>query len=156
MKRLLALAVLACPSLAMAHDYTIGDLIIMHPVAYETTATAMSGAGYMTVTNNGETADRIIRAEADFPRVMLHETKIEDGVATMTHLEGVEIPAGATIAFEPGGKHVMFMGLDGDPFEIGEEINVKLVFENAGEIDVVFKVEARDHANDKAEDHSGH
>jgi copper(I)-binding protein len=156
MKKLLTLALLALPSFAMAHDYAIGDLAIMHPVAYETTATAMSGAGYMTVTNNGDMADRIIRAEADFPRVMLHESTITDGVAAMTHLEGVEIPAGATITFEPGGRHVMFMGLDGDPFEVGEEINVKLVFENAGEIDVVFKVEARDHDADKAEDHSGH
>ncbi len=156
MKKFLTLALLTCPSFAVAADYAIGDLMIMHPIAFETTKTAMSGAGYMTVTNNGDTADRIIRAEADFPRVMLHETTITDGVATMTHLEGVEIPAGATITFEPGGKHVMFMGLNGDPFEVGEEINVKLVFENAGEIDVLFEVEARDQTGDKAEDHSGH
>ena len=156
MKKLLSLTLLALPSFAMADDYAIGDLMIMNPIAYETTATAMSGAGYMAVTNNGDMADRIIRAEADFPRVMLHESTIADGVATMTHLEGVEIPAGATVAFEPGGKHVMFMGLDGDPFEIGEEINVKLVFEKAGELDVVFKVKARNQDADNAEDHSGH
>jgi len=155
MKYTIAAALLCMPSLATAESYTIGDLVIEKPVAFETTATAMSGAGYLTVTNNGDTADRMIQVEADFPRVMMHETKMEDDVATMVHLDGVDIPAGETVAFVPGGKHVMFMGLDGDPFEIGEEINVKLVFENAGSIDVVFSVEARDH-HDKSEDHTGH
>lgn len=154
MKHLIA-ALVCLPGLAAAHDYAVGDLVIAHPVAFETPATAQSGAGYLVITNNGETADRLIQVEADFPRVMMHETKTENDVATMVHLDSIDIPAGETVEFVPGGKHVMFMGLGGDPFEIGEEINVKLVFENAGEVDVVFNVEARDHS-EKSEDHSNH
>lgn len=155
MKRLIATALLCLPSALFAEDYTVGDLVIAETVAFETTATAMSGAGYMMITNNGDAADRMIRVEADFPRVMMHETRTENDVATMVHLDGVDIPAGETVMFMPGGKHVMFMGLDGDPFEVGEEIDVTLVFENAGEVDVVFKVVARD-AAEASENHGGH
>ena len=161
MKTLITTVLLALPTLLAADEYTLGDLVIDRPVAFETAATANSGAGYLTVTNNGDTDDRMVLIEADFPRVMLHETKVEDDVARMIHLDAIDIPAGDTVVFQPGGRHVMFMGLNGDPFEVGEEINAKLVFENAGEIDVVFIVEARDqgahdHSNDKGDDHGAH
>ncbi|MEJ6403397.1 copper chaperone PCu(A)C [Yoonia sp. 2307UL14-13] len=152
MKKLIFAAMLALPTLTFAHEYKAGDLMIDHPVSFETAATARAGAGYMTITNNGDADDVLLRAEADFPRVELHETVTEDGVATMQKQENVVLPAGESVRFEPGGKHVMFMGLS-DPFEAGQEINVKLVFENAGEVDVIFNVEARD--GEKV-DHSGH
>lgn len=155
MNRFLIVAALACPLMVHAHEYKVGDLVIDHPVAFETTATAQSGAGYMTITNTGETSDRLLKVEADFPRVMLHETVLENDVATMKHLMGVDIPAGATVTFAPGGKHVMFMGLNGDPLEVGEAITSVLTFENTGTIEVVFNAEARDDA-EKESDHSGH
>ncbi|MFZ4721314.1 MAG: copper chaperone PCu(A)C [Ilumatobacteraceae bacterium] len=34
-----------------------------------------------------------------------------DGQMTMAPVDAVELPAGATVAFEPGGKHVMLTGL---------------------------------------------
>ena len=43
---------------------------------------------------------------------------------------------------ERGGLHVMFMGLNG-PFEEGAAVDVTLVFENAGEIDVAIPVDLR-------------
>lgn len=130
------------PVVSFAKDFKLGDLIVDHPVARETTATAMSSAGYFTITNNGPEADTLLAVEANFPRVMIHDTTIEDGVATMTHLlGGVVIPAGESITFEPSGKHVMIMGLGGDPFELGEEIPATLQFEKAGALDILFLVE---------------
>ena len=153
---LLAIVGFFCAPFAVsAHDYSVGDLVINHPVAYETPRTAMSGAGYLTITNTGVTDDRMVAVEADFPRVMMHETEVTDGIASMIHLDHVALPAGQTVVFEPGGKHVMFMGLNGDPFEIDEEIAVRLIFEKSGAIDVIFKVEARP-TEEKAHDHSGH
>lgn len=152
MKNLLAISVMLLPGLASAHEYRLGDLLIDHPVAFETPPTAMSGAGYMTITNNGDTDDRLLSVAADFPRVMIHETVTENDVAKMIHLEAVDLPAGETVSFAPGGKHVMFMGLKGDPLEVGETITATLTFEQAGEIELVFNVEARD----GSEDHSNH
>lgn len=143
---------LCSSSLAAAHEFTLGDLEILHPMAFETPVTAKSGAGYLTVTNTGESDDSLVEVRADFPKVMLHLSEEKDGVATMTHVDKLDIPAGETVELAPGGYHVMFMGLGGDPLEVGEKIKATLVFEQAGEIDVEFNVEPRDGASD----HSGH
>ena len=139
---LLAACLFVAPVTGMAHEYTLGDLMIDHPMASATMQNAMTAAGYFTVTNNGTEAETLLEITAAFPRVMLHDTKVEDGIATMFHLEdGIEVPAGETITFAPGGRHVMFMGLKGDPFEVGEEIPAVFSFEKAGTIEVVFQVE---------------
>lgn len=143
------LALICAPTLGAAHDYRVGDLVIDHPVAHETIMSAKAGAGYFTVTNNGNSDDRLLSVTADFPRIMMHDTVVADGIATMLHLsEGVVVPAGGVIAFAPGGMHVMFMGLNGDPFEIGEEIPATLTFENAGDVAIIFNVEAMAGAHD--------
>lgn len=141
MKKLMLIGLMALPMTVHAHDYKVGDLAIAHPIARATTATAMSSAGYFEVTNTGDVADRLIEVRADFPRVMMHDTKIEDDIATMFHVDAVEIGAGETVTFMPGGKHVMFMGLNGDPFEVGEKVPATLVFENAGTVEITFNVE---------------
>lgn len=159
MKRALA-ALLLLPTLTFADEYKVGDLVVDHPVARETPTAARAGAGYLTITNTGDTADRLIAVEADFPRVEIHDVKVENDIASMFRLEdGVEIAPGASITLQPGQKHVMFMGLDGDPFEAGEEIAATLVFETAGSIDVVFQVQnAADLAETLGVDagHGGH
>lgn len=143
MKHLILTAILlANPVASFADDFKVGDLVIEHPVARATTAMAMTGAGYFVIMNNGTEDDRLVEITANFPRVMMHDTKTDDGIATMFHIDdGVAVPAGGTVTFEPGSKHVMFMGLNGDPFEIGEEIPATMNFEKAGELDIVFVVE---------------
>ena len=67
--------------------------------------------------------------------------KVENDVASMFQVDGVELAPGETITLQPGQKHVMFMGLNGDPFEAGEEVPARLIFEQAGAVAVVFNVE---------------
>lgn len=161
---LTAAALIAVPAFALAHDYKIADLVIDHPVAKTTPARAMAGAGYVTITNNGDATDTLIAVEADFPRVEIHDTKVENDIATMYQVEGIAIAPDDTVTFAPGGKHIMFMGLDGDPFEAGETIEATLVFENAGRLDVTFEVETIEQimehlghaAGDMQMDHSNH
>jgi copper(I)-binding protein len=144
MKRVaLVLSLLALP--AAAHEVATESLVIDHPYALETPATAMSGAGYMTITNSGAEPDRLLEVRADFHRVTLHGTQTDaQGVTRMIPVEGIEIAPGETVTLAPGGMHVMFMGLDGDPFEEGERIPATLDFERAGEIALEFWVEPRD------------
>lgn len=138
-------AVIACTiaTTAAAHEFKIGDLVIDHPMAFETAPTAMSGGGFFSITNNGATPDRLIAMRADFPSVQLHDTEMSGDVARMFHVEALDLPAGETVTLAPGGLHVMFMGLNGDPFEVGETFPVTLVFEQAGELEVIFNVEER-------------
>lgn len=138
-----------------AHDYTAGDLTIVHPVAYETPAGTKSGAGYMVIANEGDTDDTLVEVRADFPRVMIHNTEETDGIARMVHIDALDIPAGETVELAPGGYHVMFMGLGDDPLENGEEIPATLVFEQAGEVEVVFIVVERPEGG-ATHDHNAH
>lgn len=139
---------------ATAHDYTAGDLEIAHPVAFESPKLAKAGAGFLRITNTGETDDVLLEVRADFPRVQIHTTEETDGVAKMIHVDTLAIPAGETVKLAPGGLHVMFMGL-GDPLEAGQEIPATLVFENAGEVEITFTVEPRPESG-KSMDHSSH
>ena len=137
---------------AWGHDFKAGDLTIGHPYAVATAPGAKTGAGYLSVTNAGGEADRLLAVEADFPRVELHTTEVDAaGVARMVPLEALEIPAGATARLEPRGAHVMLLGLAA-PLAAGDRVPAVLVFEKAGEVAVEFNVETRD----EAEAHAGH
>ena len=151
------LALVGMASLASAHDYKAGQIVVHHPYAIETPPMVKAGGGYMTLVNNGTEDDALLEVKADFPQVMLHKTEIKDGVASMPHMHKIDIAAGQTVSLEPGGFHIMFMGLDGDPFEEGERIPATLVFEKAGPVDVEFMVQKRNaSATDMKMDHSDH
>ena len=70
------------------------------------------GAGYFTVEATGP---RAILTAVESPaarRIELHETRSENGASGMVQVGSVEVPADGTVAFEPGGRHLMLFGLD--------------------------------------------
>lgn len=139
--RILAIAclILSFAAPALAHDYKAGALVIDHPWTRAMPPGAKVGGGFMTITNTGAAADRLVgvrspRAE----RGEVHEMTMTDGVMKMRALaHGLEIPAGQTVELKPGGYHVMFMGVAA-PFVEDERIPAVLVFETAGEVAVEF------------------
>ena len=128
---------------AAAHDYTLGSLKIGNPWARATPPTAPSGGGFLTVTNTGTAADRLVSATSPAAgQVQIHEMKMDGTIMRMRELEnGLEIPPGATVALAPGGLHLMMMGLKG-PLKEATRVPVTLVFEKAGKIDVELSVMA--------------
>ena len=128
---------------ALAHEYTIGDLVIDHPVARATPANAPVSAGYMTIRNTGDAADRLIGGSVGFAgTVEVHEMVMDGDVMQMREIEGgIEIPAGGEVMLQPGGLHMMFMQM-GERLEEGQEHAGTLEFENAGTVEVIFNVES--------------
>ncbi len=122
-----------------------------------------AGAAYLSVIS--EEADTITAVSVDgsvAATAELHETvRVEadddmdddtgemaddtdmGGAMTMQAVASVPVGAGETVSFQPGGLHVMLLGLV-EPLEVGSEFDVILTFENAG--DVVVTVEVRDDA----------
>jgi copper(I)-binding protein len=92
-----------------------------------------NGAFYM-VLNGGETADRLVAADAEVcGTTELHQTIMNDGVMTMQQVEGgIDIPAGGQAILEPGGLHVMCINKASE-FEVGDVIPVTLTFDKAEE-----------------------
>lgn len=67
-------------------------------------------AGYLTIRNDGDTPVTVTAIRSSAAEVMMHETQIVDGTAKMRHLDSVTVPAKGSVAFEPGGRHLMIMG----------------------------------------------
>lgn len=134
-------AVVAATLLAM--PAFADGIMVMDPYARAASPAAKSGAAFMLLHNTSDTDDRLIAARTDVAkRVELHtHVEVSDGVMQMTEIEGgIDLPAGATHHMMRGGDHVMLMGLTG-PLEQDAEIEVTLVFEEAGEVVVTIPVD---------------
>jgi copper(I)-binding protein len=127
----------------LAQDYKLGPLIIDRPWTRATPASAKVAGGYLTIRNTGAGPDRLIGGSvANAGGFEIHEMKMEGGVMKMRALpNGIEIKAGGTIEFKPGGLHLMFTQLK-TPQKQGETVRGRLTFEKAGSVEVEFKVEA--------------
>jgi copper(I)-binding protein len=108
--------------------------------AWGWSSTPDRGAVYFTVQNNGQEADRLVSAASDVAgTVQVHETTMVDGTAQMGEVDGVDVPAGGSVTFEPGGYHVMLMEIP-EPLQVGSSIDVTLTFEGAGEVTVPAEI----------------
>jgi len=100
------------------------------------------GAGFLTILNTGAAADRLVSASSPVAGRMELHTHIRDGdVMRMRPVEDIPVPAGGSVTLQPGGLHLMFMGLTRN-VTAGETIPVTLRFAEAGEVTVQLRVEA--------------
>jgi copper(I)-binding protein len=127
---------------AFAAEVKLGDLTISTPWARATPKGAEVGVGYLTVQNNGATADKLTGGGADFANVEIHQMANDNGTMTMREaLGGVDIPAHGALTFAPNGYHLMFTHLK-QALAKGETVKVTLTFEHAGSVTVDFPVSA--------------
>ncbi|HEY4192948.1 MAG TPA: copper chaperone PCu(A)C [Mesorhizobium sp.] len=125
-----------------AHGFKVGDIEIEHPWSRESPMGAHVAGGYLTITNKGASADRLISITSDISaKAELHQMAVSDGVMTMREVPGgLEVPAGGSVAFDTGGYHLMFVDLKRQPKK-GEHFAATLTFEKAGPVTVEFAVE---------------
>jgi len=103
--------------------------------------TGANSALYMTIVNDGDAADTLTDVRTDLAEeAELHRTSEgDDGLTRMEPVDDVSIEAGGEAVFEPGGLHVMLLGVD--DLVAGEQVRVELVFAETGpltlEVDVV-------------------
>lgn len=102
------------------------------------------GGGFVQITNSGIEDDRLIAVSTSIAaRAEVHEMAMQGDTMKMREIsQGLPIPAGETITLEPGGYHLMFMGLEG-PLVEGDVFEVTLVFEKAGPMVVPFTIRGK-------------
>jgi len=133
-----AFALSAAP--VLAQDFKAGDIVVEKPWARATPKGAEVGSGYLAIQNKGATSDRLTGGTADFGAVEIHQMSSANGVSQMRELkDGVNIPANGSVAFSPGGYHLMFTHLT-HPLTKGESVKATLNFEHAGAVEVEFSV----------------
>ena len=128
---------------AGAQTYNFGSIRIEQPWARATPSGSKVGAGFLKITNTGKESDRLLGGTmVQAGKLELHETKLENNVMRMRHLDkGLEIKPGETVELKPGSFHIMFMDLKSGLAQ-GQQLKGTLVFEKAGTVAIEFKVEA--------------
>jgi len=135
-------SVIACSGMAAAQEVKAGDLVIEHPWARATPGGAKVGGAYLTITNKGTVADKMLGGSSPAAkRVEVHEMAMKNDVMTMRPLaNGLSIGPGQTVTLAPGGYHIMLMDLN-RPLKQGQQVPITLRFEKAGTVDVTFDVQ---------------
>jgi copper(I)-binding protein len=120
------------PLHAHSAEARAGGLLVSGASARATPPAATVGVIYFSIKNTGTTADTLEAVSTPAARsVQLHATSVVNGVMQMREVKAVECPAGATVKAEPGGLHVMLIGLAA-PLTLGTSLDVSLKFHAAG------------------------
>ncbi len=126
-------------------EATVGDIAVTGAWIREPAVGQTTSAAYATITNNGAADVTLVSASVPFDAtVQLHETTT-DAAGTMQMQEvpeGFTIPAGGSFSLEPGGAHIMMIGID--PADVTGTIDVTLVFDDGTEVVVGAPVKTLD------------
>ena len=142
---LLSLAVAALLLLSCSDDATDETMQVDDVWVQPTDPGAENVSFYATIRNTGDVEDRLVAAHSgNCESLEVHRTEMIDGVVEMRPVEGAEvlIPAGGSLLLEPGGLHVMCIGLRESLVE-GESASFELEFDVRGVVPVVAAIENR-------------
>jgi len=99
-------------------------------------------AGYFTLQNTtNETVELVAASSPAFSQIELHQHIEQEGMMRMVEVESIELAAGATVIFQPGGLHLMlFEPLQ--PLNAGDTLPLTLHFADGKQLDVVLPLVA--------------
>jgi copper(I)-binding protein len=142
---LLLCLVMPSPARAVAlPDSRAGNLQVTEVWSRPTPPTASVGVVYLSITNAGKQADRLLDVGSSIAgKVEIHETRNVKGAMQMRAVTYVDCPPGTTVKIEPGGLHLMLIGLT-RPLVAGTVFALTLQFRDAGALTLQVPVEARE------------
>jgi copper(I)-binding protein len=103
--------------------------------ARATPAGASTGAAYLMLMGGGQ-ADAVVGVSTPAAATAaVHQSASNKGVMTMRAVPSLPIPAGGMVMLEPGGYHVMLMGLT-KPLVAGQTFPLTVRFEHSAPVTV--------------------
>ncbi|MFE7507847.1 copper chaperone PCu(A)C [Promicromonospora sp. NPDC057488] len=147
-----ALALAGCTAAGASDDAAAapaGEAVTVTDGWVKAAGSGMSAA-FGGLTNAGTQDVTVVSATTEAsPMLELHETvENETGELIMREIDGgFVIPAGQTLDLEPGGSHIMLMGL-AHPLEAGEEVTFTLTFSDASTFEFTAPVKDYSGANE--------
>jgi len=92
-----------------------------------------NSAVFLQLTNNDNQSHALISVDSSVSNVTeLHGHTMNNGMMMMRKVEKIDLPAGETVALQPGGLHIMLIGLK-DNFKPDAEVQLTLHFDNDSE-----------------------
>ncbi|MDT9695640.1 copper chaperone PCu(A)C [Streptomyces sp. P17] len=126
-----ALILAGCGSEASKAELSVSGTYMPQPVSDS------MAAGFLTVTNKGDTKDELTSVTSDVGEVTLH-TEVKEA---MVQVESLDVPARGQLVFKSSGNHLMFEKLKRKPKQ-GEMVSVKLHFAESGTVTVKMPVKS--------------
>ncbi len=94
----------------------------------------VNSAAFMILKNNSNENRLLVSAHSNISKaVELHTHIKEGGMMRMRRIDSIAIKAGSKTILQPGGLHIMFIGLK-QGLKAGEKVELKLVFDDNSEI----------------------
>ncbi len=111
----------------------------------------------LIIRNGTATADTLVAVASPVAeRTSVHRSGTDaEGRATMTPEPALAIPARSSVTFAPGGLHVMLTGI-AERLEVGDDVELTLTFERAGDVPVTAEVVEPGSAGDDSEGSHDH
>ncbi len=135
MKALLATSLLLLSANLWAASVVVEDAYVRSMPPTQTVT------GAFLVFKNSTDSDRaVVSAESDVSdKVELHTHLHEDGVMKMRQVDQIDVPAGGETVLEPGGFHVMLIGLK-QPLKLGQMVDIKFYIDDGSSTQVQAEV----------------
>ena len=101
----------------------------------------LPAGGYVVLHNDGAKAAELVGASSpDYAQTMLHQTLPgSGGEMRMVHVDKVVVPAHGSVAFKPGGYHIMLMHAR-HTVQPGDHVPMTLRFADGSVLKVDFEV----------------
>ncbi len=118
-------------------EVTFTDFYVKEPIANNTVT-----AGYITLVNNKASDIQLtgVSVSSDVAaKAQLHGHKLESDVMTMYEVTSLNLPSGTPVKLEPGGYHIMLMGLR-QPLTPASEVNITFQFSDGESLKVAMPV----------------
>lgn len=106
------------------------DMQVTQPYARAVVASQLNSGVYMTLSNSGQADHAIVKISGTVARaVEMHGHLNDNGILRMRPVAKITIPAGGETRLQPGGMHVMLIGLN-QTLEAGGVVHLELTFED--------------------------
>jgi len=141
MKRIIVALAIAIGVFATATaEADPGSIAVEHAWARATPKGAVTGAGYVTLVNNGTSDDRLLGATSPIATtIQFHSESSENGVMKMAQLPALDLHPGQPVVLKPSGIHMMMLGLK-QQLQEGQSFPLTLTFEQAGSVEVTVRI----------------
>lgn len=106
------------------------DVTVVDPYVRAVPPGQPNSAAFMQLQNSSTNNHAIVKAESPVSKVVeLHTHIMEGGMMKMRQVKQIEIPAQGKTTLQPGGLHVMFLGLKSG-LKPGQLVPVTLIYED--------------------------
>ncbi|KOR30163.1 hypothetical protein TI03_00225 [Achromatium sp. WMS1] len=90
-----------------------------------------NGAVFMTLHNNNVKEQTLVAAKSSIAQaVELHTHTMDGGMMRMRRIDKIKIPKNSKVTLQPGGLHIMLIGLRHDQITIGESFSLTLTYQD--------------------------